>query len=128
MSFKCKQLSITTDPDFGCTIEFSDTKDQNDENKTVEELMHPTKKYLLIQRSYPEEEFENDWYTIESSEIDIDYNQKDNMYVKLNQNEFEIYCSGVTINVSINLNDEEFSKLDMTLRTIFKDKVVILKE
>jgi len=57
----------------------------------LEELLNQAGKYLLIQRSYPENEYENDWFTIESSEIDIDFSQKDDMYIKLCKDEFEIY-------------------------------------
>ncbi len=48
MNFKCETLSITDDPDFGCTISFSDEKPGNNEFKLMEELMHPSYKYLLL--------------------------------------------------------------------------------
>lgn len=126
MNFECKQLTITDDPDFGCTIEFNDTIENYNENMSIEELMNSTGKYLLIQRSYPEDEYETDWYTIETSETKIDFNQKDSMHVKLNRKEFEIYCSGVSISIGLTLTDKEYLKLDMTLRTRFKDKVVMM--
>ena len=126
MNFECKKLTITDDPDFGCTIEFSDTIERNSESMTVEELFNPTSKYLLIERSYPEEENEIDWYTVESSEIEIDFSQKDNIYVKLIPTEFEIYCSGVTMVIGLNLSDQEYSELNKILRTRFKGKVVMI--
>lgn len=126
MDFECKQLTITDDSDFGCTIEFSDTIDKYDKNMTIEELMND--KYLLIQRSYPEEMYENNWYTIETSVTEIDFTQKDKMYVRLNQKEFEIYCAEKTIVIGLNLSAKEYSKLDKTLRTRFKEKVVMLKD
>lgn len=125
MNFECKQLKITDDPDFGCTIEFNDTVEVYRENMTIEELINSVGKYLMIQRSYPEDEFENDWYHIETSEADIDFNQKDSMYVKLNRKEFEFYCSGVTLVIGLTLSDKEYTKLDKILRTRFKDKVVM---
>ena len=128
MNFECKQLNITDDPDFGCSIEFNDTIDDYDVKQTMEELLNPTSRYLLIQRSYPEDEFDNDWYTIESSETDIEINQKDKTYIKLNQNKFEIYYSGVTMIVGLNLSAKEYSKLDKVLVTRFNDKVVMIKE
>ncbi|HKJ42021.1 MAG TPA: hypothetical protein VKA27_07990 [Sunxiuqinia sp.] len=125
MNFECKQLKIIDDPDFGCTIEFNDTVEVYRENMTIEELINSVGKYLMIQRSYPEDEFENDWYHIETSEADIDFNQKDSMYVKLNRKEFEFYCSGVTLVIGLTLSDKEYTKLDKILRTRFKDKVVM---
>ena len=126
MKFECKQLTLTDDPDFGCTIEFNDTIETYNENLTSPEPMDQGGKYLLIQRSYPEDELENDWYHIETSETNIDFSQKDNMYVKLSRKEFEIYCSGVTLVIGLTLSDKQYLKLDKTLRTRFKDKVVMM--
>ena len=128
MDFKCKQLSITDDPDFGCTIEFSDSVDKYNESLSIQVLTNPSEKYLMIQRSYPEDEFENDWYTIESSVADIEFNQKDKMYVKLSHSNFEIYCSGITLIIGLDLSAGEYSKLNKALKTRFKDKVVIIQE
>ena len=128
LNFKCEQLTITDDSEFGCTIEFSDSVDKVDEFTPLEELLHPKNKYLLMQRSYPEDEDEIDWYTVETSEIEIDFSQRDNIYVTLNKNEFKIYCSGVTIRIELKLFDKEYSNLVMILRTRFKGKVVMLKE
>ena len=47
MNFKCVELRITDDPNFGCTIRFSDTKDKEyDENQTIEEMMTSNDKYF----------------------------------------------------------------------------------
>lgn len=69
-----------------------------------------------------------DWYTIESSEVEIDYSQKDDMYVRLNSSRFEIYCSGVTLTIGLHLSETEYLKLDEMLRSEFKDKIVMTKE
>jgi hypothetical protein len=128
MNFECKELNISEDPEFGCTIEFKDKIEDYSENMSIEELWNPSGKYLLIQRSYPEEEDDIDWYTIETSETEIDFSQKDKMYVKLSPKEFEIYCSGETVVIGLNLSAIEYSKLEKTLRTQFKDMVVLLKD
>ncbi len=128
MNFECKKLNITDDPNFGCTIEFIDTVETDSEDMTIEELYSPSVKYLLIQRSYPEEIDDNDWYTIESSETNIDFSQKDNMYVTLTPNRFKIYCAGETIKIGLNLSEKEYKTLEKTLRNQFKDKVVLMKD
>jgi hypothetical protein len=128
LNFECKQLDITNDFDFGCTISFSDTIEKFNENQTIEELIKSQEKYLLIQRSFPEDEDGIDWYTIESSEIEINFSQKDDIYVKLCKKEIEINCSGITMVIGLKLSDKEYSKLDNTLRSCFKDKVVMMKE
>ena len=127
MDFECKKLTISDDPSFGCTIEFKDS-DNDDQNLTIEELLNPSHQYLLIQRSYPEELYDNDWYTIESSLTPLDFSQEDGMYVKLSQKEFEIYCAGVKIVIGLNLSTKEYSRLDKTLRKRFKGKVVMMNE
>lgn len=127
MNFECIQMTINDDPNFGCTIEFCDTIENYNENLTIEEQLKHAGKYLLIQRSYPEDEYENDWYLIETSEAEIDYGEQDKMYVKHSRNEFEIYCAGVTVLIGLNLSDKEHLKLNRTLKTRFKNQVVILE-
>ena len=81
MDFECKILTIDDDPEYGCTVKFCDTIEDYDESDDTEVYFFTKSKYLLIQRSYPEDETEIDWYTIETSESEIDYSQKDKMYV-----------------------------------------------
>ena len=126
MNFECKKLHISDDP-FGCTIEFSDSIETDSDDMTIEELFSPTFKYLLIHRSYPEEQDENDWYTIETSEADIEFSQKDKMYVTLSPNRFEIYCSGEKIVIGLNLSEREYKTLEKTLKNQFREMVVMLK-
>lgn len=56
MNFQCVELSISDD-ELGFTVTFSDSKSSDDQFKTVEENMNSQKKYLLIQKTYPEDEF-----------------------------------------------------------------------
>lgn len=130
MDFECKQLTIDDNSDFGCTIIFRDTIKTHEEIITIEELLNPseTGKYLLMQRSYAEDEDETDWYTIETSEKEIDFSQKDMMYITLSQKIFKIYCANATIVIALNLTKEEYNRLDKTLRKRFREKVVMLKD
>jgi len=130
MDFECKQLTIDDNSDFGCTITFRDTIKTHEEIITIEELLNPseTGKYLLMQRSYAEDEDETDWYTIETSEKKIDFSQKDMMYITLSQKIFKIYCANATIVIALNLTKEEHNRLDKTLRKRFREKVVMLKD
>jgi len=86
VDFICKNLSITDDPNIGCTLEFSDTLD--DEKENIDDIINSTEKYLLIQRSYPEDIDEIDWYSVESSENETELNQKDKIIIKLNSSPF----------------------------------------
>lgn len=121
MNFECKKMTITDDPDFGCTIDFCDTV----EEQAVEELFNPRSKYLTIQKSYPDEEYDDDWYSIETSEGDLEFNQRDLLYVTLNREIFRLDYFIESIVIGLNLSEDEFIKLDKTLRNQFKDKVLL---
>lgn len=91
MGFDCKKLKITEYPGIGWTIEFSDSMEKDSDIMAVEELFHPTSRYLIIERSYPEDEYESEWYTIETSESDIEFNQNDKMHITLRPDLFKIF-------------------------------------
>ena len=124
VDFICKNLSITDDPNFGCTVEFSDSL----ENKTeeIDDIINSTEKYLLIQRSYPEEIDEIDWYTVETSENETVLNQKDKIIIKIKRSLFEISWSGSKLIIGLELGDSEYNKLKKTLQKKFKDKIILL--
>lgn len=124
VDFICKRLSINDDADFGCTIEFSDTIDNCSEN--IQDIIESNEKYLMIQRSYPEDEYEIDWYTVETSEYDIELNQKDKIIVKLKKNTIEISWSGSKIVIGLELSDSELKNLDWIFKKRFKDKIIQL--
>ncbi|MCF8255602.1 MAG: hypothetical protein K9J84_13580 [Bacteroidia bacterium] len=124
VDFICKNLSITDDPDFGCTVEFSDSIDN--ENENIDYIINNTEKYLLIQRSYPEDIDEIDWYTVETSENETELNQKDKIIIKLNSSLFEINWSGSKLIIGLELSDSELNDLKKILKTRFKDKIILL--
>ncbi|MBL4755947.1 MAG: hypothetical protein JKY52_20435 [Flavobacteriales bacterium] len=126
MDFTCERLTITDDPDFGCTIEFSDSEERIDEFTPVKELLHPKNKYLLIQRSYPEVEDEIDWYSVESSESETELSYRDKMIIKLSRELFEINWSGDQLAISLKLNDKEYSQLNRILKNRFKDRTILM--
>jgi hypothetical protein len=127
MNFINNQLKIIDDPDFGCTIVFSDTIENYDENITSADQLTSNKKYLLIQRSYPEDEYEIDWYTVETTESDVGLSPKDNIIIKLKRETFEISWSGEKLTIGLNLSDKEYLKLDKILRKRFKDRMIFIK-
>lgn len=66
MNFVCKEISIN-DEEFGCTVTLSEKEDNGfDYEETVEEIMNATYQYLMLQKTYGEDEFEEDYYYIES--------------------------------------------------------------
>lgn len=124
VDFICKNLSITDDPDFGCTVDFSDSLDN--ENENIDYIIDNTEKYLLIQRSYPEDIDEIDWYTVETSENETELNQKDKIIIKLKRNFFEINWTGSKLIIGLELSDSEYNNLNKILQSKFKDKIILL--
>ncbi len=126
INFKCEQLTITDDSDFECTIEISGKKEISDEFRPIENLLKPNYQYLLIQRSYPEDEDEIDWYTIESSESDIELNQLDKIIIDLKNDSIEISWSGAKVKIELTDMEKEIIKLKKILKKRFKDKIILL--
>ena len=124
ISFHCKELSITDDPDFGCTIQFSDTKDKGyDENLTINEIINSDKKYFLFQRSYPEEPYDYDYYHIETTETDTELGNKDLVIIEMNRKEISFQWGGDQIRIGLSLKEEEYIHLKKILINRFKKKI-----
>ena len=105
INFRCERLIITDDPDFGCTIEFSGKEELSDDFKPIEELLKRSNQYLQIQRTYPEDEDEIDWYTIESSESDIVLNHLDKIIIDFKGDSVEISWSDAKVKIELALVD-----------------------
>ncbi len=127
MNFKCEELTICDDPEFGCTITFSDTKDKGyDENQTIEEWLNPQGKYLSMQRSYPEEFDEDDFYTLETSESNIELGYRDKILINMNKQKIKIQWSSEEVEIGLQKLDEEaYHYLEKILNERFAEKVII---
>jgi hypothetical protein len=88
INFQCIELTIQ-DEELGCTVTFSDSRSADDQYKTEEEIMNSNKKYLLIQRTYAEDEDDVEHYYIESSESNMNFEPNKKMVVNLNQDRLE---------------------------------------
>ncbi len=127
MNFQCKELTIS-DEEFGCTVTFSDSKSFDDQFKTVEEIMNSEEKYLLIQRTYPEDDNDVDNYHIESSETDIEPISDDiKMTVAMDRERFKIDWPEAHLEIGLNLTDKELKDLKEILETRFKDRIRLEK-
>jgi hypothetical protein len=124
MIFRCKELSIS-DEELGCTITFSDSRSADDQFKTVGELMNSEKKYLLIQRTYPEDDFDQDYYHIESSESDLELNPQDKIIVRISREKFEIQWSGDHLEIGLNLSDKQLMNLEKVFKRAFGKRITI---
>jgi hypothetical protein len=129
MNFKCEELTISDDPDFGCTIQFSDTKDKGyDENQTIDEIINSKDKYFLIQRSYPEDLYENDFYHIETSESDIELGYLDKILIELSKDNIKLQWSGNKVEIGLNIEEKEILHLRKMLKKRFKERIILTEK
>ncbi|MBM3404930.1 MAG: hypothetical protein FJY10_08585 [Bacteroidetes bacterium] len=129
MNFSCIELRITDDPGFGCIIQFSDTKDNEyDENQTTDEIINLKEKYFLIQRSYPEELYENDFYHIESSESSTELGYSDKILIDLSKDNIKIQWSGDKVELGLNIEEAEVLYLRKILKKRFKEKIILTEK
>src|SRR3990170_8037403 len=68
MKFDCKEITIS-DEEFGCTLTLSEKEGTkvSEIGKTIDEIMTSSGHYILLQRTYPEDEFESDYYYLETT-------------------------------------------------------------
>ena len=126
MNFQCEELTISDD-ELGCTVKFSDSKSLDDQFMTIEEIMNSDEKYLLIQRTYPEDEYDLDYYQIESSETETELNSKDKLIVRLSPEKLEIDCSGDHLEIGLSLTDKEHQDLKEVFDVVFKERMIMKK-
>lgn len=126
MNFICKELTIDDDGDFGCTIEFSDSIDDGHlENHNLSDLIIPNYRYFLVQRSYPEDDNEGDFYYVETTESDIELSYKDKLYFELNHEKIKISMAHQVITIGLDLKQEEYKALKKIINRRFKDFIVL---
>jgi len=123
MNFQCEELSIS-DEEFGCTITFSDSTTSEDQFMTAEEIMNSEEKYLLIQRTYPEDDDDVDNYHVETSETEVDLlSDGTEMTVEIDPERFKIELPGAQLEIGLNLTDKELENLEKTLKERFEDRL-----
>jgi len=123
MNFQCEELSIS-DEEFGCTITSSDSTTSEDQFMTAEEIMNSEEKYLLIQRTYPEDNDDVDNYHVETSETEVDLlSDGTEMTVEIDPERFKIELPGAQLEIGLNLTDKELENLEKTLKERFEDRL-----
>jgi len=126
MNFTCIELSIIDDPDFGCTIKLSDTKEKEyDENQTIDEIINSKERYFLMQRSYPEELYENDFYHIETSESNTELGYSDKILIDLSKEKIKIqWCADMVV-IGLNIEEIDWIHLRKILKKRFKERIIL---
>lgn len=120
--FNCKELSIN-DIEFGCTITFSEKTETYDPTKEliVDEIVASSGQYIMLQRTYGEDEFEDDYYYFESSDFDKSCELED-FKIELSRAQFVITIDKEMFETQINVEEIEFENLKLVLTKIINGK------
>jgi hypothetical protein len=122
IKFECKDLSIS-DIEFGCTITFSEKVETSDPTKelTVEEIIASSGQYIMLQRTYGEDEFEDDYYYFEPSDFDKSCKLED-FKIELSRTQFAITINKEIFETQITVEELEFENLKLVLTKIINGK------
>ena len=122
MKFDCKEISIR-DEEFGCTLTLSEKEGANvsEIGMTIDQIMTSYGHYILLQRTYPEDEFESDYYYLETSIPGRSGELKD-FNINLSRTQFLMTYDNEIIEIGINISEEEFESLKKILRKLTNKK------
>ena len=122
MNFVCKEISIS-DEEFGCTVTFSEKEEVNDfENqKTVEEIMDSIGEYVMLQKTYGEDEFEEDYYYLETSDFEKS-GELDDFEIILTETKFVLTTETEKYEIQIQPDTKNFDDLKSVLSKIAESK------
>ena len=127
MKLNCIEISIN-DEELGCQVTFSEKKDLGEEtaNMSVNEILESIGRYLLLQRSYPEDDFATGNYYFETHDENL-CGDLINFEMVLSKTKFELKLPKDNIEISINPTEKEFNELTKILPVLTnrKGKLII---
>ncbi|WP_396179768.1 hypothetical protein [Flavobacterium sp.] len=122
MNFVCKEMSIS-DEEFGCTVTFSEKEEDNDFEiqKTVDEIMNSLGQYVMLQRTYAENEFDDDYYYFETNQLDKS-DELDDFEINLTEKNFILTIENHKYEIQIEPNEQEWNELKEALKKLTEHK------
>jgi hypothetical protein len=122
MKFNCKEISIS-DEEFGCTLTLSENKDDgiSELEMTTEEIFNSIGRYVMLQRTYPEDRFEEDYYYFESSDFDKSGELND-FEINLSRKVFQMILGNEIIEIQIGVDDSVYENLKQIIKKISNGK------
>ncbi len=121
MKFECKNIEIR-DEEFGCTITFSDRKGDTFEGEiTVQKAIDSLGKYVMLQRTYGEDEREGDYYYVEFSEYE-DSGELTNFQINLTRSKFLMQYRNKIIELDLNVSADLYSQIEEALSIITNNR------
>ncbi|MEO7310723.1 MAG: hypothetical protein ABIX01_10005 [Chitinophagaceae bacterium] len=118
MKFYSEEIDIEVGA-IGCTLTFNEEKADPEIEMcmSTKELMNRTLKYILLQRTYAEGDFEEDHYYFEPTNFDKACELKD-FVMELYRSRFELTINGDFYQVQFNHDDATFEKLKSALEIV----------
>jgi len=127
MNFECKKISIN-DEALGCQVIFHEKADAGiyPENMSIQEMIDSRDKYLLLQRFYPEDEYDRDTCYMETHDQGVCGHIKKYEMI-LSKSKFELVLQKEHIEISISPKGKEFEDLKkiLSILVITEGKLVI---
>ncbi|MCH8535532.1 MAG: hypothetical protein LAT51_10725 [Flavobacteriaceae bacterium] len=124
--FECRELSFENHF-LGFSITFSEVQSNNEQNKSIDELMNSKDKYLMIQRTYPEDEFETNYYYLEFHSNNFELIKKNKLILTLNGNQIKFENQMISCVIQMNLIQNWESKLMSSIENYFESRITIVK-
>jgi hypothetical protein len=118
MKFICKEIQMENQ-EFGCTITFSENMDNDicEEKLTFDEIIDSIGTYIMLQRTYAEDELEEDYCYFESSDPEKS-GELENFEINLSRNQFVLNFEKEVYEIELNLETKIFEKLKENLKII----------
>jgi len=129
MKFVCKEIAII-DSDFGCEVTLSDRADQDDiqAGQTVEEIVNSLGQYILLQRTYSEDEFDSEYVYFETSDFEKSGELLEFELV-LSRTKFMLTVNHTLYDIGIDIDNQKYDELRTTLSKITRmDRTTFLED
>jgi len=122
MKFICNEIQMGNQ-EFGCTITFSENMNNgiSEEKLTFDEIIDSIGTYIMLQRTYAEDEFEEDYCYLESSDPEKS-GEIENFEINLSRNQFVLNFEKEVYEIELNLDTKIFEKLKENLKIITCEK------
>ena len=120
MEFECKEIEIN-DEELGCTLTFCDRKDSQFEGEqTIEEIIDSIGEYVMLQRSYGEDD-EEDYHYFEMSESE-ECGELIDFKIDLEPNKFSMRIGNEKIEISLNISEKLYEEISEALIIITNNR------
>ena len=117
MKFVCNDISIS-DSEIGCQICFSD--EVNNDNKSKDNNCDSLGNYILLQRIYPEDDYDEDYSYIEFSNFGESGALK-NYKMDLTKNRLLLHYKNKNIEIDFDVNESKYEQIKKAIRDIVND-------